>query len=114
MDHWGQGIAEDRTVFLGASGQVESDQHDALRNWKVADSQNFLDITAPFAASMPISTQPSRNGTGIELNQPGLDKMEANCPIVKQWVENPLGWQLYPVSTFGTVGPVVLVDRLGM
>lgn len=93
MDHWGHGINEGRTVVLDASGQVEPHQHDALKNWQVADSQHFLNIATPFVASMPISTQPSKNGTGIELNQLGLDKMEASCPIVAQWEEDPVGWK---------------------
>ncbi|MBK8129599.1 MAG: hypothetical protein IPK53_12095 [bacterium] len=92
-DDWGHGITEERTVFLDASGQVEPDQEAALKKWQFAESENFLNVIKKFAAALPTSVQPNRNGTGIELNQPGLDKMEANCPIVAQWVNDPTGWQ---------------------
>ncbi|MBK8129523.1 MAG: hypothetical protein IPK53_11700 [bacterium] len=92
-DEWGHGITEERTVFLDASGQVEPDQEAALKKWQFADGANCLTVTKRFVTATAISTQPTRNGTGIELNQPGLDKMEANCPIIAQWVKDPTGWQ---------------------
>ncbi|MBK6912133.1 MAG: hypothetical protein IPH10_14590 [bacterium] len=92
-DEWGLGVNDGRTVFLDASGDVCKDPDNALKNWQVADSQNFLNIVKPFMAAIAIGNQPSRNGTGIELNQPGLEKMEVNCPIVAQWVNDPTGWQ---------------------
>jgi hypothetical protein len=71
----------------------EPDQEAALTSWQAADSQDFLNAVKKFAAALPTSVQPNRNGTGIELNQLGLDKMEANCPVIAQWVKDPNGWQ---------------------
>ena len=93
QDEWGHGINEERTVFIGADGYQLEDQDVILANWQTTDSQNFMDVTKPYLVTPVVATQPSKNGTGIELNQLGLEKMEANCPIVKRWVENPTGWR---------------------
>jgi hypothetical protein len=92
-DEWGLGIKEGRTVFIDMEGLPFHDQNAALANWQNADSQHFLSIIKPLLAAQPTPIQPSRNGNGIELNQPGLEKMEANCPIVKRWITDPSGWQ---------------------
>jgi len=92
-DEWGHGINEGRTVFIGADGCQLDDQNAILANWQFADSQQFLNIIQPLSPAVPTPFQPSRNGHGIELNQPGLDKMEANCPIVRKWIEDPIGWR---------------------
>ena len=92
-DEWGLGINEGRTVFIDMEGLPFHDQNSILANWQIVDSQHFENIIRPHMAVLSAPIQPSRNGTGIELNQPGLEKMEANCPIVKRWIADPFEWQ---------------------
>lgn len=88
----GGGVPGGRTVFLDDAGETHADQQAALVAWQSANAKLFAELVLPFV-SLPSETVPGyRDDTGIEQNQPGLDKMEANCPIVKKWIENPVGW----------------------
>jgi hypothetical protein len=91
-DKWGHGTKEGRAVFIDADGHPFSDQIVTVANWQLADSQRFLNTVKPL---LPIPTfmRPSKNATGIEVNQPGLEKMEARCSIVARWVKDPIGWR---------------------
>jgi hypothetical protein len=91
-DEWGLGVKDSRTVFVGAEGCPFEDQYAILANWQSADAGHFSEVIQPYLAALPASIPSSKPGDGIEENQPGLEKMEANCPIVKHWIENPVGW----------------------
>ncbi|MBL0061264.1 MAG: hypothetical protein IPP40_07215 [bacterium] len=74
-------------------GVVHSDQVEVLDSWQAADAKHFAATMLAKVPQVLVTPKTSLNGTGIESNQPGLDRMETNCPIVKCWVENPVGWR---------------------
>ncbi|HEY3294954.1 MAG TPA: hypothetical protein VGL38_05930 [bacterium] len=89
----GGGVPTSRTVFIDETGAVYADQRAALNAWDAANAKQFADRMLPLQAHTTAPASSSKQGTGIEQNQPGLEKMEANCPIIKKWVESPIGWR---------------------
>jgi hypothetical protein len=86
----GSGVPSGRTIFLDETGVVHADQQRALVAWQSASAKVFAEMALPLVQQVP---QASLNGTGIDLNQQGLEKMEASCPIVTRWVKDPSGWR---------------------
>lgn len=89
----GGGVPTCRTVFVDASGSTLVDQEQALVNWPSANARHFAETFLPMVENDgPVVAEANSKDAGMEQNQPGLERMEANCPIVKKWIENPVGW----------------------
>jgi hypothetical protein len=89
----GGGVPSGRTVFLDQTGAVEADQQAALSDWQATSAVRFAELMLPVIATGSVGSSTSLDGSGIESNKPGLEKMEANCPIVTRWVNDPSGWR---------------------
>ncbi|NUO20383.1 hypothetical protein HUU59_13135 [bacterium] len=61
-----------------------------------APRNTALSIERAIGSFKPDVTKKLDASTGIQLNQPGLDRMIEYCPIIKAFEANPCGWDYEP------------------
>lgn len=89
----GGGIPSSRTLFIDGNGQPHDDQRTVLSAWKSVSAKTFATQMLPLAQYAPVASVNTGSDGGMEMDQAGLELMETNCPIVKRWVESPIGWR---------------------
>jgi len=69
---------------------------DPVRTLGEAPRNTHQSIERAVGSFKPDVTKKLAASTGIQLNQPGLDRMIEHCPIIKMFEANPCGWDYDP------------------